>query len=381
VTLSGIEDTLVTLLALDVGGSNTRARLLVRDHGRVRSHPAYPHDLRRRVRSKDALMAFLSELVQDLPENDKPKRCVAAFAGPIVNRDVVRMTNWDEPRQLDAGELVCTGVAEEVEVRNDMEAACIGLLARQNKAQADSDGGLLPLSRHAVTGLQRGPGNIVLVSPGTGLGAAAALYLGSHGGGAEAYAIVTTELQHTAIPALDDEHRRIIEWYLRRFGRAPTWEDFVSGRGLEAIYVARDEYQGGHEGREARGHPSAPRIARDACRGVNNQAYESLDLFYRCAGRFCQMLALAFFPRGGVYLAGNSTSENRDFISGSGFVAEFSRNDTQHELLTGFPVFLVAADLVLDGATALVTDPMPVVWASAACADSIIEMRDIEQRG
>jgi len=56
-------------------------------------------------------------------------------------------------------------------------------------------------------------------------------------------------------------------------------------------------------------------------------------------------------------------------------------HDVQHELLAGFPVFLVTTDLVLDGATALVTDPMPVVWASAACADSMIESRDMKQRG
>ena len=125
-------------------------------------------------------------------------------------------------------------------------------------------------------------------------------------------------------------------------GRPPTWEDCVSGPGLEALWVATQPGQ--------RDDPlSAPEIAMRAARG-DERCQQALDHYYRLGARFSQALALSFLSIGGLFLGGGTTSSNAPLISEEAFLEAFHDNERMGGVLEGIPVFLVLAEINLLGA-------------------------------
>jgi glucokinase len=62
------------------------------------------------------------------------------------------------------------------------------------------------------------------------------------------------------------------------------------------------------------------------------------------------VLALAFQPYDGIYLAGESTRRNLSFIGNSPFLKQLQANQARADLLREFPVYLLAQELNLAGA-------------------------------
>jgi glucokinase len=249
---------------------------------------------------------------------------------------------------------------------NDMEMAARGLLEKL-RAEGPPSGALstlyAPPRGRGRRGLgESGGGNRVLVMPGTGLGTIGMVEDSPAEGGEGARQgwpgrtrLVPSEVQHFAASPLDADHLRLIEWLRDRRGSSgwPAWEDLASGYGLVQVYDGLAHLRGGPPlSARVRACDAAAWIARRAAKGADAVAVEALGIYYRSAGRVAQLLALAYQPRGGIFLAGASTRQNRRFIERSGFVAELHENASQRELLRQFPVYLVAEELNLAGALA-----------------------------
>jgi glucokinase len=85
----------------------------------------------------------------------------------------------------------------------------------------------------------------------------------------------------------------------------------------------------------------AAEIAARAVAGTDQACSRALSLYYHVAGALTQVLALAFQPFAGIYLGGETTAKNQDFIRHSSFVARLQDNELRRELLKSFPVYLV----------------------------------------
>lgn len=324
------------LLAFDVGGSHTRAGYARLGAGGVGPDPDAPAPPARALRSPQALIAFVREVAAG-GGGEAPAGVAVCVAGPVERGRGARLTNWPAPNRLLLTDLLACGLPPgRVALHNDMEAACHGLGALL-AAEGYGSPALTPL-RGAAPAAEAAAGNVVVVAPGTGLGAAA-LVRAAGEGPAGAPRAVPCEAQHTPIPVFDAEQAGVMEWLRRHRGRArPSWEDVVSGRALPELHAAL-----GGEAWEAE------RVAAAALDG-EPRAARALGLLYRCAGRFCQLAALAFDARGAVVLGGESTRRNRDFILRSGLVDAFLDNSVQGELLARVPLLLLERDVNLDGA-------------------------------
>ena len=115
-----------------------------------------------------------------------------------------------------------------------------------------------------------------------------------------------------------------------------SYEDFVSGKGLEDTYNALLQI----EGKETNGK-KAEQIAEDAVKNNDLIAKEALDIFYCCAGRLIQAMCLVIQPYGGVFLCGASTINNSSFISQGGFIKELHNSPVRKQLLIRFPVYII----------------------------------------
>lgn len=314
----------VTMVAIDVGASRTRIRV-GEDPGDFDA-PTGP--LIREIRSATALMDLLREVRADIPSHASVYLS-GGIAAPPLGDDERVMTNWREDGRVSMSAIRALGY-DRVQLMNDLEAAAHGLVAFLEREPRDGEiiafgEGMIPVA-----------GNRALVIPGSGLGSAGIVDLGERHD--PRWKVVPTEVGHAT--AGWQEHDELLERVDRYLGRPPTWEDCVSGPGLENLWAAG--------GKPVDGPLEAPEIAELASQG-DARARDALEHYYLLAARFSQVLALSFLSTGGLFLAGGSTRSNAPLIPEDGFLRAFSENPRMADVLGEIPVFLVLAEINLLG--------------------------------
>ncbi len=330
------------IVAFDIGGTNSRA-LIAEVGGSAQREPQQASEapFSARVTSKDELLGFVAEVLQSAGD---PVAATLAFAGPVVDGERVRMTNWGEGVRVELSDLIGAGLpADRTEMMNDVVAGAHGLLDSLARGEShrfkvlSSPSGELP---------DPACGNLAYVTPGTGLGASALVRTDPSGA---RHVAVGCEVQHTPVPVFSPDVAMLIVRLRDALGRAPTWEDIVSGTGLARLYeIARQD------GRLVAPRPAAitdaAGISRAAIEGGDTAAHRALDVYYRCVGRFCQIMALAFLPCAGVFLGGATTTENLSYLMRGGIGEEYSANEVHADLLASTPLVTVRGNVNLEGA-------------------------------
>jgi len=314
----------VVLVAIDVGASRTR----IRTGSSPEDFTAAPGPLIRDIGSATALMELLREVREGLPRHVQVYLS-GGIAAPPLGDDVRMMTNWPHDGRVSISAIKELGY-DRVHLMNDLEAAAYGLI--EFLADDPDPSQIVSFSGHPVPA----GGNRAIVIPGSGLGSAGLVDLGA--GADPRWKVVPTEVGHAT--AGWEEHDALLRRVEAHLGRPPTWEDCVSGPGLQTLWAA-----GGKVGDAPL---SAPEIASLASKN-DPRAREALDHYYLLAARFSQMLALSFLSTGGLYLAGGSTRSNAPMIPEEGFLRAFRDNPTMGPLLEKVPVFAVLAEINLLG--------------------------------
>lgn len=310
-------------LAIDVGGTNTRA--------------CYGDDEEFR---KISSFVELKSFILDLTNHIKPDACTIGFAGPVVSRSEVCLSNWPGNPMIRISDLYDWGLPRgSTLMLNDMEAGAYGVISiGENKPAVDTDRICLYPGNNPDH--NRLSGNKILLTPGTGLGTIGIVSVEAESG-ETIEDPVASEIQHSAAFALDAIHGNLISWLSenRCAGGMPSWEDFVSGRGLVNIYEglgADTELE--HTDRE---EDMAAWIAANGVADSNEGCVMALDIYYRCLAKVAQQMALTFQPYGGIYLSGDSTVRNLSFIQKSKFISELQDNRILDGLLKRFPVYII----------------------------------------
>ena len=163
----------------------------------------------------------------------------------------------------------------------------------------------------------------ILVVPGTGLGMA----------GIVNEEVVSTEAGHLNIPAKIKKESldQIIEVFRNKRGRMPTFEDFLSGKGLNFFYcVLSDQEECSLTNEEI--------LLNYNTDAVCLEVKESMNYLYAAYLRY---LALAWGALGGVYLAGSITNSLLFDTDENKFRQIFEDSETMNSLLKATPIFRV----------------------------------------
>lgn len=299
-------------LAADVGGSHARLGLVSpcfeRGAPKLLAYRVYrcadhPH-------LADIVRCFCAEL--DVRPRELVLACAGYLhAGVVVNKNLV----WPVAPAAMAKAL---GL-DRVRFLNDFEALAYAT------AHIDASN-TATLKAPLMTGPEVGP--VVVIGPGTGLGAAAWLpgdpprVLSTEAGQIQLAARVGLEQQVLEQLALPDSHT--------------SYESVLSGPGLQRLYTAlcavRDRYPTLDE-------PAA--ITAAALDGSNDMAREALDLFCGWLGSFAGDLAMLYGATGGVYLAGGFLSQLVDFMRRGPLVERFLDKGVMRPFLHKVPIRVV----------------------------------------
>ena len=335
------------VVALDIGGTNTRARITRRTDGAA--NDPVRDDIVVQVRSATGLYGFVSDVVREAGRYGTPASAVAAVAGPVLDGRS-ELTNWPSGAAIEVAGLERAGLPEgRTALVNDVVAGAWGALGRLESGTAVTLAASSAASETVLEGL--GDGTLVYIAPGTGLGTAA---LVRHGLGPYGATAVACETQHVQMPRFKGEITRVADTVDRALGHPPSWEDLVSGRGLVHVYdamcaIAATEPMAVGADDTLR----AGAVAAAALAGDDEQAIAAVDVFYHVLGRYAQLLALTFLPCAAVVVGGSSTEKNLELVRRGPLASAFAEHPRFGGLLRGIPVHAVGGEVNLEGGVRL----------------------------
>lgn len=297
-------------LAADVGG--TFARVALMQASRVEGS-----GLEMLAYRKLACAEFqsLPQLLQSFVDSDAKwpvRHCVLACAGHVKGDEVL---TDNSPWPIRLTQVKRALMLEDVAVLNDFEAlghAFGNGVADGSRLLCGPDG--------------RSEGSILVIGPGTGLGAAVRLSPSAGG------SVLATEAGQMDFAPHSIREREVLA-QLAPAGGYVACERIVSGPGLLTLYQILCGLRG-----ETPWLATPEAVTSAAAEGADAQAMEAVEIFCASLGSFAGSLAMAFMTSGGVYLAGGFLHAMFKALERSAFEERFLHGRSVRAFLSQVPV-------------------------------------------
>lgn len=312
------------ILAGDIGGTHTRLALF---------EPPGLRPLHLEVFASDAhdglaglVRTYLSGRDLTGPGAGIEGACFGV-AGPVQEgRTVAVNLAWS----VDAAELsesLCVGP---VQVVNDLEANAWGLTA------------LGPDDLATVVAGEADPaGNVVLLSPGTGLGEAIIVR------GAAGEQVTASEGGHRDFAPRGETQVALYRFLAAQYGHV-SYERVCSGVGLVNIhrFLCQHEYEPAPDWlqQEMDEGDAAGTVSRAGLEHRDDVCSRALDLMIAILAAEAGNLALSVLATGGVYLGGGIPPRILPRLTEGGFARAFAAKGRFHELMANVPVKVILND-------------------------------------
>ena len=298
-----------SFLAADVGGTRARIGLVAKtgDTIGVLAYRSYA------CADYPDLASILREFVH-AEAKTRVDRCVLAVAGYVIDGVVI---NRNLPWKVDMAELRGALKPWALAFINDFEALAHGVRFVE------------PGKTLLLSGPETADGPVVLLGPGTGLGAALSIP------GGERATVLATEAGKASLAPGDAREREVLS-RLARQGDYVSYERVLCGPGLMTLYGVLCEMRG-----DVSALATSEAVTAAARAGSDAAAVETLQMFCALMGGFAGNLALSYGARGGVYLMGGLLPTMRDVLLTSRFVDRFLDKGGARAYLERVPVKLV----------------------------------------
>jgi len=295
-------------LVADIGGTNLRIGVVDEEQG-VNNLDVY------QCRDYFSLYDVINHYLAKYSLLGKKINACFAIACPVDN-DVISMTNL--PWSFSKTELKSALALNELLFINDYTAIAhaVPFLTGEQKVQI-------------------GTGNVVknkpiaICGPGTGLGVANVVPVGQH------WHSLGGEGGHVDFAPIDQNERDILSFLSKKYQHV-SYEQLLSGLGLEQIYQALNE-KNSHK----MSLLSAKQITERALTNDCSLSTESLEQFCKVLGSFAGNLALTMSSFGGVYIAGGIVPRFIEFFKQSKFRSRFESKGRFVAFNQAIPTFVI----------------------------------------
>lgn len=190
-----------------------------------------------------------------------------------------------------------------------------------------------------------------VIGAGTGLGKSTVVfnkYL-------NAYVPIPSEGGHADLPVQTEEDVQLINFIkkIRQIHQPITYEEVLSGRGLENIYLClKEKINDSHDKYLSEIDESTEKAALiSKYRNVNETCKETFKIFTKYYARCAKNFVLDTMATGGLYIAGGIASKNKDVFASSNFIKEFENAYRRSDILKKIPIYVIINyDISLHGA-------------------------------
>ncbi|HSE13739.1 MAG TPA: glucokinase [Rudaea sp.] len=300
-----------SFIAADVGGTHARVGLVRVGHG---ARPAVGKFARYVCADYPDLAAILRDFIDSLG-GEKVREAAIACAGYCLDGTII---NTNLPWTVSLGQIRSELHLDAVEFVNDFEAVAYATPHLQ-------EGDTVVLAR----GRDQADAPVLVVGPGTGLGAAVRIPAGA------GHVVLATEAGQAAFAPGSDRELEVLR-ILRRRARHVSIEQVLSGPGLVNLHAALCELDGTPSTLDS---PAA--ITRAALESGDPAARRTLDTFCGLLGGVLGDLVLLYGAQGGVYLAGGILPQIKTYLPGSTFVERFLDKGAMRPVLERVSVRLI----------------------------------------
>jgi len=300
----------MTCLLADIGGTNTRCAIVETDGA--------PHAIEVfENRSFTDLPELLNHYIESLPADSRPVSGAFAVAAPI-RADAVQMINIDW--QFSTESLRQSLAMDRLKMLNDFEALAIGLPS------------LGPGDLMQIGGGESAPDKPkAVLGPGTGLGVASLVPT------RDGWQAVSGEGGHVTLPAVTPQEAGLIAGIRDRFGHCSA-ERLLSGLGLELLHATL------HAPAESTASEITASDITTLAENGDEQALETLNIFFEFFGTVAANLALTVGAFGGVYIGGGIIPRHTERFAESGFRHRFEAKGRYGDYLKSIPTYLIVAE-------------------------------------
>ncbi|MCV6599793.1 MAG: glucokinase [Alphaproteobacteria bacterium] len=255
-----------------------------------------------------------TELEEDIPV---PVNGAIAIACPVIG-DQIQMTN--HPWNFSITKLKETLRMESLEIVNDFTAVSCALpffsLSDIHKIQ---DKGKTIL-KHPMS----------VIGPGTGLGAATLVSIGSD------FYPLPGEGGHVTMSARNDREGKIIAQLRKNHGLV-SFEKILSGQGIINLYTAICQISN----EEPEEGLTSEELVIKGTNGESARMLETIEMFCSFLGNMAGNMALTVGSKGGVFIVGNIVNAMKDFLETSCFRESFEDKEGMREYLENIPTYII----------------------------------------
>jgi len=320
------------VLGVDIGGTNTNLGIA----GIKNSKPILLFSLNYNSQELDSLVPAIENTLSYAKENYDITVDFACIGAPGVistSNDYAELTNLEW--HVSSEEIIEHTYLHSVSIINDFVAVGYGI-------------NLLDLNnRKDIVQIRNAKNNVdlldtkAIIGAGTGLGKSILIYDKKN----NAYIPIPSEGGHADLPLQINLELQMAKFIkkLRGIQRPITYEEVLSGRGIEAIYLflrQLDEFQETKYTKEIdEADDKTPLISKyryldETCK----ETFYFFTIFYaRCAKNF----VLDSLARGGLYIAGGIAEKNRDIFESKDFIEEFELVYRKNEIIKDIPIYLI----------------------------------------
>ena len=166
----------------------------------------------------------------------------------------------------------------------------------------------------------------ILVSPGTGLGLAGIIN----------QEIIATEAGHLNIPLIEERNdlKKVVDFFISKNKRIPTYEDFLSGKGICFFYQVISKNKGPNLNSEE--------ILEN--KDLNEDCKKTRQILVYLLASYLRYVALVWGSTGGVYLSGSIVNSLIKEDLYPTFRGIFENSETMQGLLKNIPLIKVKID-------------------------------------
>jgi len=264
-----------------------------------------------------------------------------AIACPVDN-DLIVMTNL--PWQFSQKALKKQLELNSLTFINDYTAIALSIPLLTDKQKVKIGGG------EAVANLP-----ISVCGPGTGLGVANLVPMTTSAKTTSAktqWHCFGGEGGHVDFAPVDEIEQQVLH-YIQQIKKRVSYEQLLSGYGLEQIYQALLFINQGKKIATIENKLSAKDISNRAIANQCDTCRQALTLFCNVLGSFAGNLALTMNSQGGVYIAGGIVPRFIDYLIGSNFRGRFEAKGRLSYITEQAPTYVI-------------TEPQPGLLGAAA---------------
>lgn len=303
----------------DIGGTHSRLGLIL--NGQLQTASI------QRLRNSDH--ASFYDLLAHYFHDNQIKTCEQAcfaVAAPISGKGV-ELTNRDW--QIDCDQIEQRLNIGHCDLVNDFEALAWSLHVLTRSDLKHVSGPELPSTDQTVS-----QGLKLVVGAGTGFNAATANPGASNGN----IVVNAAECGHMTLPVTTEQELHLWQFLAEGRGRASV-ERALSGQGLIDIHQWLSDFP-----QRTQTGLTTWNIVEQATHDPDGIAAKAIDILAGLFGRVAGDLALAYLPKGGIYLNGGMTRALAPVLCSPTFSRAFCAKGRQRELLSSFSIQLINVD-------------------------------------